>query len=135
MKRLIIICLIITGLTSCTDEDVYLKNTELIGKWRLIEQYLDPGDGSGTFIPVNSKKTIEFSKKGIVKSNGTLCRISSETGRVSLGIFNDKDGTITPKIGCNPSGYKINYKLVGGKLQLWYLFIEGCAQKFEKISN
>ncbi|MET2985533.1 hypothetical protein [Aureibaculum conchae] len=135
MKRLIIICLIITGLTSCTDEDVYLKNTELIGKWKLIEHYLDPGDGSGTFMPVNSKKTIEFSKKGIVKSNGTLCTISSETGRVSLGIFNDKDGTITPKIGCNSSGYKINYKLVDGKLQLWYLCIEGCAQKFEKISN
>lgn len=38
----------------------------------------DPGDGSGTFQPVESDKTIEFKNNGSVITNNSLCDPYSE---------------------------------------------------------
>ena len=134
MNRLTSLLIIIATLTSCTKEDVFLKNTELIGKWKLIEQYLDPGDGSGDFRPIESERIIEFFKNGKILSNGSFCSMNSDTSENNTGSFNDEE-VIIVKNGCNSSTYKINYKLIDGNLQLWYPCIEGCAQKFQKINN
>jgi len=135
MKQLILFILIIASFSSCTEEDVFLKNKDLIGKWKLIEQYSDPGDGSGDFQPIESKRIIEFFKNGKIISNGSFCAMNSDTGEHGVGVFNDKTEAILVKNECNSSEYKINYKLIDGNLQLWYPCIEGCAQKFEKVSS
>ncbi len=136
MNKTILIVLITTTFYSCTqEEDIFSKNTELICKWNLIEQLVDPGDGSGTFQPIDSERTIEFFKNGKVVSNGSFCSMSSNSGQKSYGVFNDNKEIITPKEDCNSSEYKIYYKLIDGYLHLSYQCIEGCAQKFEKISN
>jgi hypothetical protein len=44
-------------LSACNTEN---QNEGLVSKWHLIEQLMDPGDGSGTFQPVTSDKTISF---------------------------------------------------------------------------
>ena len=38
-----------------------------LGTWRLIEVRADPGDGSGTFQPVISSKTVTFETNGTMR--------------------------------------------------------------------
>ncbi|MDY7395411.1 hypothetical protein UMM65_09175 [Aureibaculum sp. 2210JD6-5] len=135
MNRFLVFVLALLILLSCTKEqDVFLKNPELIGKWKLIEQLADPGDGSGTFMPVESYRTVEFFKNGKVVSNGSLCDFSSSSDNYSEGIFNDVKQTIRTT-SCENEGSEIIYELKNSELIFYYLCIEGCAQKFEKISN
>ena len=136
------ILLLITVLfISCTsDEGQSTEDVELIGKWQLIEQLVDPGDGSGTFQPIISVRTIEFFKDGAIEINGELCIISSEIGDMEAGYYKlitdsdtQYDGEITPNI-CSSRSARVYFDLpVSGNLILWYQCIESCAQKFEKI--
>jgi len=127
-------------LLSCTqnDDKTFTGNTVLIGKWKLIEQLADPGDGSGVFRPVSSNRILEFFSNGTVKSNGSLCYMSYEVGDESSGNFTSIDdnvyfdGEITPN-DCDYSGTKLYYSFEGENLIISYLCIEGCGQKFKKI--
>lgn len=128
---------------SCTsDEGKASRETQLTGKWKLIEQLLDPGDGSGTFRPVSSDRIIEFFSDGSVEVNGILCFMSSEVGEKKNGtyILNldantdlQNDGEITPH-SCSSRSAKVYFDLpLDGSLIIWYTCIEPCAQKFKKI--
>ena len=52
-----------------------------------MEQLVDPGDGSGIFMPINSNRIFEFFSDGTVTVNGILCYISSEVGQQNSGTF------------------------------------------------
>lgn len=142
MKRhlLIVLALIIF---SCTSDDSKPKGeTELIGKWKLIEQLADPGDGSGTFQTIDSKRIIEFLSDGTIEINGELCVMSSEVGDKETGAFittssNEADTTYDGEIisnTCNSRSARVYFDLTtSGNLILWYSCIEGCGQKFTKI--
>ena len=56
MRYLILFFAIGASLQACTEEET----DDLRNKWKLIEVLADPGDGSGTFQPVESDKTISF---------------------------------------------------------------------------
>lgn len=142
MKKVCVILLALF-LINCTSDDGNTNGDNvLIGKWKLIEQLVDPGDGSGTFQTVTSDRVIEFFNDGTVKVNGELCFMSTETGDESMGTFKktssnntdiQNDGYITPD-NCDFSETKIYFDLPSsGNLILWYLCIEGCGQKFKKI--
>lgn len=134
MNRLMVFAIVLVTLYSCTkQDDVFVKNKELIGKWKLTEQLMDPGDGSGTYMPVDSDKTIEFFSNGTVVSNGPLCTITSDTGQKTVGVFYDDKEYIKPK-GCDYSAFKIDYRITDSNLFLIYFCIEGCGQKFVKIN-
>jgi len=132
--------ILVFSLFSCTqnDDKTFTGNIVLIGKWKLIEQLSDPGDGSGVFMPVSSDRVLEFFNNGNVKSNGSLCYMSYEVGEESSGSFtaidDDEyfDGEITPN-DCEYSGTKLYYSFEGSNLIVSYLCIEGCGQKFKKI--
>ncbi|WP_298239084.1 hypothetical protein [uncultured Algibacter sp.] len=142
MKKLIITIISIVFLCCSSDDAKPSGETELIGKWRLIEQLVDPGDGSGTFQPINSNRTIEFFKDGTVETNGILCFMSSEVGDVETGTYTlitdtnnniQNDGEILPNT-CISRSAKVYFDLpITGNLILWYQCIEGCGQKFKKI--
>ncbi|WP_298550823.1 hypothetical protein [uncultured Algibacter sp.] len=142
MKKLAII-LFALFLVSCTsDEGKPTEETGLIGKWKLIEQLADPGDGSGTFQPIESNRMIEFLSDGTVEINGVLCFMMSEVGDKETGSYmitsDDRadtiyDGEIIPNT-CSSRSAKVYFDLsLSGNLILWYQCIEGCAQKFKKI--
>lgn len=139
MKNAILV-LISIFLFNCTSDDSKPKENEtiLFGKWKIIEQLMDPGDGSGVFQSITSDRTVEFFSNGTVTANGVLCYITTEVGTNSIGTFintsdNDfSDGEITPS-DCSFDGLKVYYKIEGSNLILWYQCIEGCGQKFEKI--
>lgn len=126
---------------SCSSDDNKPKdNTGLIGKWKLTEQYLDPGDGSGDFQYIDSDRVITFLSDGTVEINGQLCFMASEVGDLETGDFllitdsdTQYDGEIIPN-KCSSRSAKVYFDLpVSGNLILWYQCIEACAQKFKKI--
>lgn len=143
MKYHIIIGLVLT-LLNCSSDDIktHTENENLIGKWKLIEQLADPDDGSRTFDPVESNRTIEFFSNGVVVVNGSLCYMSVEVDKKNSGIFEvmsddaadtTNDGFLTPS-NCEFSEVKIYFDLpLSGHLILWYPCIEPCGQKFVKI--
>lgn len=140
MKHILLLITII--FISCTSDDSKpTDETGLIGKWKLIEQLADPGDGSGTFQPIVSDRSITFFKDGTLEINGELCFMSSEVGDRETGSYKlimdsdtQNDGEITPNI-CSSRSAKVYFDLpVSGNLILWYQCIEGCGQKFDKIN-
>ena len=133
----ILLSLCVVGCTSNENNQPYEDNPELLGKWKLIEQLSDPGDGSGVFNPIESDREIEFFSDGTVVANGVLCYMSSVVGAQSSGSFSvleDNeyyDGEIIPD-DCDYPETKLYYKIEGAYLIIWYLCIEGCGQKFVK---
>lgn len=126
-----LILIVISGLfTSCNndDENDSSLNTELIGNWKLIEVYNDPGDGSGNFESVNSKKTIEFKTNGTLTANGELCNLNSDTNTTVNGTFSESNSTIiTPN--CSTLGFEQN----GNELIISIPCDEPCLSKYKKI--
>lgn len=123
---LILSILLVSNFSSCKKD----KNTTIVNKWKLIEQYSDPGDGSGDFNPVESNKTIEFLDNGTVVSNGSLCNMNYDTDGQSTASYTDST-LITHD--CELDNFAIYYEIMNDNLFLWYPCIEGCAQKYTKI--
>ena len=105
---------------------------DLVGKWKLIEVYSDPGDGSGTYNPVESDKTVEFKNNGRFISNGKMCYIEIEPTEGSKGSYSIEDNTLTPD-NCEME-FNLPFELNGNKLTISYFCIEGCGEKYEKVN-
>ncbi|MEW4922768.1 hypothetical protein [Algibacter sp. 2305UL17-15] len=142
MKKIVLMFSMLMIFTSCSSDDSKpTDETGLIGKWKLIEQLADPGDGSGTFQPIASERVIEFFSDGTVAINGVLCFMSSEVGDKESGTYKlitdsdtQNDGEIIPNT-CSSRSARVYFDLsVSGHLILWYQCIEGCGQKFEKLN-
>ena len=140
MQRWVVIYLVL--MVSCSDGDDVAQGPtpELEGVWELVEQYADPGDGSGDFKKVDSDKIIEFFEDGVLSSNGELCGLESASGVKAYGTYvvNDSlnkfsiDNYILPEDCDNFENYKIFFHLEGQHLILSYPCIEGCGQKYRK---
>lgn len=108
------------------------QDPELVSKWKLIEQLMDPGDGSGVFTPVISNKTIEFFEDGTITSNSILCQMSSESGTSSSGMYSESELSITLD-NCGISSFVIYYEIDGSILILNYPCFEACKEKYELV--
>lgn len=115
-------------LFSCNKVEISSKNSPLIGNWKLTEILADPGNGSGTFNPVTSNKTLTFDANGTVSSNGTICDMSTVSNTSSTGTYTTTTNSI------NSSSTTIIYELTGTTLILNYPCIEPCKAKYIKIS-
>lgn len=144
MKNILLTFFITAICFSCISDDGIPKyETQIVGKWRMIEQLIDPGDGSGTFQPIISDRTFEFLSNGTVKLNGNMCFIGNTVNPESFGTYEFIDdpradvqfeGTIYPD-DCEFSEATISFNLtLDGRLVIWYFCIEGCAEKYEKIN-
>lgn len=139
--HLAVLILLLLGCSSNNTEPDS-ENNKLLGKWKLIEQLSDPGDGSGTFIPVESDKTITFFSNGSFTASGSLCLMTTSVGENTQGVFektsNDLvdanyDGVLIPD-NCEFSDFNIYFnQALSGHLIIWFPCIEACAEKFEKI--
>lgn len=136
MKKNILLLMSIVLLFSCNnDENENLKldsGSEFIGTWKLIEVNADPGDGKGTFIPIESNKTLEFKRGGIITTNSSLCDPYSEE-LISSGSYDLSKNTITTN--CQ----NINIDVISFELKNEYLILnfksnEGYSQKFKRIN-
>lgn len=128
MKNQMLFLLFIIFLISCSEEEQTNIDIGLIGNWKLIEILADPGDGSGTFQPVQSDRIIEFKRNGTLTTNGSLCEPYSDE-MISSGSF----GNNTIITNCqDPNISKIYYELESQYLILNFISNEGYSQKFQK---
>lgn len=118
------------ALSSCNQEE---NEVDLISQWHLIEQLSDPGDGSGTFQPVSSDKTVEFFVDGTITSNGDLCWMGTETGTGSTGTYDSMDSTILPNNCGFAPPYPMTFEIQDGFLIINYPCIEPCREKYEPV--
>ncbi len=132
MKK-IVYCIMGLGiLLSCSGDGNSGADTEILGKWQLFEQLLDPGDGSGTFQAVDSELLLEFFDNGtIVSVNGSLCNIVGGPDDTSSGTFSLEDNTVS--IGCTDEMITIAFQKSGSDLILNFFCIEACAQKYRRV--
>ena len=130
MKKSILLLLLLNLLISCNKNDQELAPASLIGTWKLTEMLQDPGDGSGTFQPVNSNKKIVFVNSNQVTSNGVLCDMSINSDTFTTGSYSETTKTINPS---DCQNLTINYEVNASSLILSYRCIEGCRAKYIKV--
>jgi hypothetical protein len=130
MKKSILLLLLLSLLFSCNKNDQELAPASLAGTWKLTEMLQDPGDGSGTFQPVNSNKKIVFISDNKVTSNGILCDMSINSDTFTEGSYSETTKTINPS---DCQNLTINYELNANSLILSYRCIEGCRAKYIKV--
>jgi len=137
MKKItFLFCILFMISFSCNSDDdkgtSVNTNPDLLGTWKLVEQLVDPGDGSGTFQPVISDLQLEFLVEGVLKvTNGSLCSLALDSNDNSTESYSIDENRITAscEIPIN-----INFEIKEGKLLLHFGCIEGCSQKYEKLS-
>jgi len=120
-----LIILSIALLISCNKNN----ENELIGKWELIEVLSDPGDGTGTFTKVSSKKTIKFNNDNVISSNGSLCTISTESKQSTSGTYSLTDSTYKSD---DCADFNYHFKIENDILIITYQCIEACQAKYKK---
>ena len=131
--QLLIVCLL---LLSCGgDSNDPLDGESLYGTWLLSEVLLDPGDGSGEFIPRDTGEELIIQPNSIYVSNWNICRLNSPVGKEYSGQFRET-GNGTIELECPlDDGVFINAELEQGLLILNYPCIEPCAYRFYKIAD
>lgn len=101
-------------------------NTTLMGKWTLVETLIDPGDGSGKWMPVNTPNYyIKFEPGDGIESN-----ISKRSGNASeYKILTDSTLYL---IYAESDTVSYFYKIDGNFLTLEGGCYERCGMKFKK---
>lgn len=119
----------IGALIACNDDDDGDDEVAcgLVGQYLLVEVLADPGDGSGTFEPVSSDKTIVFHSNGSITSNGDICSMGVESNVSSSGTY-----TLTEGIISSPDCNDLNYFFNGYEVIIDYPCFEACRAKFVK---
>jgi hypothetical protein len=123
-------------LLSC--EDKQIEPTNFQGNWKLSEVLADPGDGSGTFQPVDNDDTILLFENLTFTTNFNLCSQMSQS-QAKSGEY-DTTNMVFIVDDCNLSnGSKTKYSFELNDLNQLILYypmcIEPCASKFIKISE
>ena len=130
MKKILFLIVAIVLAVSCNDDESSNSNRTVTGQWSLAEILSDPGDGSGTFQPVVSTKTITFYSNGEVSSNGSLCTMG-QTTTASNGTYSETDHSIT--VSCDGATLALPYTISDNRLIVSYFCIEGCKEKYVQM--
>ena len=131
MKKPMILFISYVLLISCQSDNSTLQTFELIGDWKLVEVLSDPGDGSGSFVSVDSEKTMTFLRDGTLTSNGSLCGIEFTSLVPSSGVYSLTDSTYTTA-DCGGSDTSYDFEQFENILIVSYPCIETCQSKFVK---
>ena len=130
MKKYILL-LLVGFLFSCSEDGGRESETaEFLGRWKLTEVLIDPGDGTGTFQPVSGNNTLEFLRNGTISSNYSFCPFYSGTATQFSTAYSADDNTILMN-DCFSEGMNIAYEIDGDNLILNYPCYEACAYKLE----
>ena len=139
MKRIFLYIVFSFFIISCTnkDEDSFMPSeADLISKWKLIEMYSDPGDGSGDFETVSSNTIISFYSDNVIVSNGDLCIMGTNTTDGSFGTFTiGTTNTIMPSSCAAEQPFSMTFVIENSILLIYYPCIEACVEKYELIEQ
>ncbi|MDB5024733.1 MAG: hypothetical protein JWP78_2488 [Mucilaginibacter sp.] len=116
---------IILFAAACGKENIK-GNSTLTGKWKLVESLMDPGNGSGKWMPVQTGTEVQF------YANGTL----SGTEFPSYVSYNIKDSVTLAFVQANKTIQNYRYKISHDTLSLSpagpMRCIEACGVRFKK---
>lgn len=105
----------------------------IIGEWLLVEELIDPGDGSGTFQPVSSDKKIEFFGNGTFEANGEMCSMTNQSSSAYDGTYDTSTETFSPNNCMSMAPLSYSYSVSGNTLILTYPCFEPCQQKYVRL--
>ncbi len=136
MKNLLFIALFATLAGGCSSTpnspDLNLDKGEITGKWQLTETLSDPGDGSGTWQPVENGKTLEFTSNGLVKSSTSFCHEED----INETSYDNVENMISTD--CGENTFELKYEVKDGDLYVYPhnpRCAEACGSKYEKIED
>lgn len=115
------------GLVACNAAD-----DELESRWVITHNLMDPGDGSGTFQPVTTGKTLEFYEDGTITSTGDLCTMSTAITSGSSGTYTETPNVIEPD-DCDFGNFPITYTTDLDTMVLSFPCIEPCKEKYLRV--
>jgi len=127
MRRIFYVVLFL-ALIGCHKDELKKHNNKLIGKWKLIESYINPGNGGYWHKEqTNPPVTIEFTSDGKLISNFNL--YSNFTAyKLTAG------NTIEFMPPLNGVTRAVYYSFNSDtELTLTYACIEGCGERFVKF--
>ncbi|WP_029209641.1 hypothetical protein [Aquimarina agarilytica] len=128
MRKIILIVFLIPFLFAfqCENEETPKTTTAttLLGKWQLIEILADPGDGSGTFQPIENGEVIEF------KNDNAISGLTGLDNCSNKATYSKTTNKITFANCDNTLSFKIN----GENLFIYPPCFEACANKYKKIN-
>ena len=134
MKKFLILLAGIVFVVACNNDDdngPAGTDASVVGEWTLTEILADPGDGSGTFQPVVSSKSLTFSATGEVTSSGNICSMFIVGNEPTSGLYSEEDHSITATCGIT---YPITYEIdAEDNLILSHPCIEACQEKYVRI--
>jgi hypothetical protein len=126
MKNLLLITLLNCLIFLSCRKTATVVNTTIIGKWMLIETLIDPGDGSGEWMPVNPPNYYMKFEPGnsiesdISRGSGNASKYKILTASTLFLIYAESDTVF------------YSYKITGSFLTLEGGCYERCAMKFKK---
>lgn len=129
MKHLLVITTVFLFL-SCSKNENSKSSSSQSTSWRLVEQYMDPGDGSGDFESIESDKVIVISDDNTWLSNSSFCGMNATNSEQSSGIINSEFKIISND--CTDFDYPPSVAYENGYLMVYYQCIEACVQKYEE---
>lgn len=127
--------LVALAVTACQyDQDDRLDLSVLEGTWHLTEVLFDPGDGSGEFRQIDSKRQMTLTPENTYTANYDVCQ-AIEEGENFTGSFDriDAQEFLIPCAGSLLNS--VQGRLEDGFLVLYYPCDEPCAYRFRKISD
>lgn len=133
MNRVFLLITALGVFFSCAkDENSHRTSTpiDLIGEWKLIEVYADPG-GGGSFVPVVSEKRVTFHPDATISSNGELCTLSIGSDQPTSGSYSLSDSTFSSGNCMNPD-FAHRFSQNDSILIIHYPCIEPCQAKYRK---
>lgn len=129
MKAYVILFFISIAVFACSkdnaEEEEYGPGS-LIGIWKEYEAYMDPGDGSGTFQPVNGITLTINSDRTYTTSPNHYAWGGS--GRIQL--YNDS--TVQFVRSASDPLFYATFRFKADKMEVYYMCIEGCGSKFKR---
>lgn len=123
-------CLLFSSCQKNEDEIPY--SSSIIGKWKLIATYADPGDGSGKFRDVNSNKILEFDSTQVQTNTGSFCNTESNVSYTLSEI--EYQGNIDKKLKFGSCDATYSYTIVNNMLTIYFNCIEGCGERYKRIN-
>lgn len=136
-------CIIILLMAACTKmQEIVITNASLTGTWKLNATYMDPGNGSGTYVPaVNpGNNSITLNPNGSLEVSGLADTNNFLLYFAQYNSFTIKDSvTLVFKKQVDATTQNFIYKIEGNKLSLIpagpVMCIEGCGIRFQKDSK
>lgn len=108
-------------------------DSNLTGEWKLTARLIDPGDGSGEFVDVESDSRIIFYEDLTFESTQPLCVLIPSSHEKGSGKYSAEDSKIYPSNCQNDT--ELNFEIADGNLIIYYFCIEPCAEKYSKVDS